>query len=641
MRIEKDDLVNAPEDGVRSPIDAPEDGVRSPKSLEEGNEAMPRLSPAVVLRLLALARPYCALLVAAGVLMLVSAGLSLSLPLMTQGALDRVLRMRQVAALDRLALGLLGLILASALLSFTQYVLMACAGNRVVMDLRARLFAHLQRLPVPFFDRTRSGDLASRLSNDVTLLQQTLTEDIIRFISSIVTLVGGIVLAVVIDWRLTGVVVGLLALMLGALVFCGLRLRGLTRASLDALSDAMGAMTEALSNIRLVKAFAREPHEEGRVTAKLRSVLRLAQRSSRFEAAVNALAGVGFLAVLLGVVWYGGRSVLTGQLSAGTILAYLMTVTIIGGPMASLAELYARLQRAVGAADRLFAILDTAPEAPDPPEALPFPDGPGCVTFEDIDFAYAPDAPVLRGLSLVLPAGRVTALVGASGAGKTTLTSLLYRFYELRPDRGAIRIDDVPIDVISRRELREHIGLVPQEPILFNGTIRENIRYGRLTATDAEVEAAAQAANAAEFIAQFPAGYETVIGERGMTLSGGQRQRIAIARAILKDPRILVLDEATSALDTGSEALVREALERLMRGRTTLVIAHRLTTVQNADQIAVIEEGRVVERGTHDQLLRAGGRYTALHGLGRLVDETEDAAEPVVRAELTAIAGPV
>lgn len=594
--------------GERSPMRIETDNL---ESREEEEESLPRLSAAAVLRLLALARPYRALLIVAGLLMLASAGISLSLPLLTQGALDQVLKTRQVAALDRLALGLFGLILVTALLSFAQFMLMAYAGNRVVMDMRARLFAHLQRLPVAFFDRTRSGDLASRLSNDVTLLQHTLTEDIVRFVSNSVTLVGGIVLAVVIDWRLTGVVVGLLALMLGLLLFCGLRLRRLTGASLDALSDAMGAMTEVLSNVRLVKAFAREAHEDERVMAKLRRVFQLAMRSSRFEAVVNALAGVGFLAVLLGVIWYGGRSVLMGHLSAGTILGFLMTLTIIGGPMASLAELYARLQRAAGAADRLFAILDDAPEAPDSSDAVPFPEGPGAIEVRNIRFAYEPDRPVLRELSLFIPPGRVTALVGASGSGKTTLTALLYRFYE--PQSGEIRIDGTPITRIARRALREHIGLVPQEPILFNATIRENIRYGRLDATDAEVEAAARAANVEEFVTALPKQYETVIGERGVTLSGGQRQRIAIARAVLKDPRVLILDEATSALDNRSERLVREALERLMRGRTTIVIAHRLTTIRHAHQIAVMDEGRIVERGTHDALMDASGPYALLH----------------------------
>jgi subfamily B ATP-binding cassette protein MsbA len=289
-----------------------------------------------------------------------------------------------------------------------------------------------------------------------------------------------------------------------------------------------------------------------------------------------------------------------------------MTVTIISGPIGTLAIQYARLQRAVGAADRLFSILDESPEPPDTQDARRFPNGPGEVVFDNLVFSYTPDTPVLQGLSLEVPAGKITALVGASGAGKTTLASLLYRFYE--PQSGDILIDGVSVRRIRRQELRENIGLVPQEPILFNGTIRDNIRYGRLEATDAEIEEAARIANVEEFITPLPKGYDTVLGERGITLSGGQRQRVAIARAVLKNPRILVLDEATSALDTRSEMLVREALERLMQNRTTLVIAHRLTTIQNAHQIALIEAGQVAVIGRHDDLLREEGRYAALQG---------------------------
>lgn len=583
------------------------------RSAPANSDTYAKLSLSAMRRLLALAKPYRLLLGAAGALMLISTGISLSLPLVARTALDRVVETKQIHALDLLALEMVGLILIGSVVGFFEFLMMAYAGNRIVMELRERLFAHLQRLPVAFFDKTRSGDLTSHLSNDVSLLQQTLTDDLVRLAGNLVTLVGGIVLAIVIDWRLTLVVVLLLMAVSSLFVIFGKRLRKLTREALDALSDTMGGMTEALANIRLVKAFAREAHETERTSEKLRKVFRLNMRSSAFEGAFGTVAFAGFILVLLGVVWYGGRSVLNGSLKPGALLSFLMTIMIISGPMGSLAMQYARLQRAIGAADRLFAILDDAPELPDASDALPFPDGAGHVVFQEIDFGYTPETPVLCGLSLEVPAGKVTAIVGASGAGKTTLASLLYRFYEAQS--GEIKIEGVSIRDIRRQELREHIGLVPQEPILFNGTIRENIRYGRLTATDAEVEAAAQSANVAEFVTPLPKGYDTVIGERGITLSGGQRQRVAIARAVLKNPRILVLDEATSALDTRSESLVREALERLMRGRTTLVIAHRLTTIQNADRIAVLDAGQIAEYGTHEDLLRLGGRYSALHGL--------------------------
>ena len=574
-----------------------------------------KVSLSAVRRLLTLALPYRTLLLFAGVLMLLATGLSLALPPLARVSLDHVQKTHNVRELDTLALAIVGLILLSAVVSYAQYLLVAYAGNRIVMELRSRLFSHLLQLPVAFFDKTRSGDLTSHLSNDVTLVQQTLTDDLVQLAGNLIRLVGGIVMAVVIDARLTLTVVALLAIVMSSFVFLGRALRRLTRESLDALSDAMGAMNEALANVRLVKSFAREAHESGRTQTRLDRLFKLSMKSSYLEGAFGSIAFSGFILVFVGVIWYGGRGVLNGSLSAGSLLAFLMTIMIISGPMGTLAMQYSRLQRAIGAAERIFDLLDDRPESPDAPSALPFPHSAGRVQFSGIEFRYNAEVPVLRGLDLELPAGKVTALVGASGAGKTTLALLLYRFYD--PQAGRITIDDVPIETIRRQDLREHIGLVPQEPILFNGTIRDNIRYGRLEATDEEVETAARAANVAEFVEALPEKYETTLGERGITLSGGQRQRVAIARAVLKNPRILVLDEATSALDTRSELLVREALERLMRGRTTLVIAHRLTTIQNADQIAVLDAGTVAEIGTHDGLLRDGGQYATLHGLGQ------------------------
>lgn len=588
-----------------------------PTSDREGNSKPSAVSIPVIRRLLGLAAPHTALLATAGVLMLVSTAVSLSLPLVTRQALDGVLKSHSVRSLDGLAVSLVILILIGAAFGYVQYILVAIAGNRIVQSMRARLFAHLVQLPVPYFDHARSGDLTSYLSNDVSLLQQSLTEDLVRFVGNVATLVGGVSLAVVIDVRLTLAVVLLMVSVSCVFFVFGKRLRVMTRAALDALSETMGGITEALSNIRLVKAFARERHEQSRAESGLAKVFQLSMRSSYLEGAFGTVAFTGFVLVILGVVWYGGRNVMNGTLSPGSLLAFVMTVTIISGPIGTLAIQYARLQRAVGASERLFGILDEKPEPPDRDDAQGFPNGSGRLEFDGLVFRYVPENPVLRDLSLALPAGRVTAVVGASGAGKTTLASLLYRFYE--PEAGEIRIDGVPITRIRRTELREHIGLVPQEPILFNGTIRENIRYGRLDATDSEVETAARLANVEEFVSGLAAGYETVLGERGITLSGGQRQRVAIARAVLKDPRVLVLDEATSALDTRSEHLVREALERLMENRTTLVIAHRLSTVRNAHQIAVLDAGRVVEIGTHDDLLAQNGSYAALQGMA-LID---------------------
>ncbi len=577
---------------------------------QEAGPARPPLSRGAIRRLLGLLLPYRAALAGASLLMLLASAAALALPLAARLAVDRVLSTGSPGALDRMALQLVALNVLTFGASFGEYLLVASVGNRLVRELRARLFAHLQRLPVAFFDRSATGELVSSLNSDVGLLQQGLTDDTVRLLGSVVTLAGGITLAVVIDARLTAVVVTLLAATLGIFVLLGSRVRRLSRRSQDALAEATGALSEALSNVRLVKAFAREEHEDARYGSRLSAVLRLAMRSAAFEAGLGAVGAISFVVVLIGVFWYGGRRVLAGELSAGSLLGFLMTVAIIGGPMGSLAGFYTRLQRAAGAAERVFALLDEPGEPADPPSPAPLPDGGGRVLFREIHFAYVPGTPVLADFSLELPPGGVTALVGESGAGKSTVAALLFRFYD--PQEGCILLDGVPLAEFSRRALRETVGIVPQDPVLFQETVRENIRYGRLDASDEEVEAAARAANVHEFAARLPKGYDTLVGERGVTLSGGQRQRVAIARALLKDPRVLVLDEATSALDVQSERLVREALERLMRGRTVLVIAHRLSTVRGADQIAVLEGGSVVERGTHEKLVRQGGRYAVL-----------------------------
>ena len=581
------------------------------------------LTAGAVKRLLALALPYRGYLIAGAILMLISTGISLSIPLISKQILDQVLKNKDIGLLDRLALGTISLIVLGSAINYAQFVLVAIAGNRVIQDIRQRLFSHLQRLPVSYFDSNRSGDLASYLSNDVTQLQTSITDDLVRLIGNLATLVGGIAMSIHIDWKLTLVVVLLMMSVSSFFFVFGKKLRVMNRATLDALSEIMGGITEALANIRLVKAFAREAFEDDRAKAGLKKVYDLSLKSGYIEGGFGTVGFSGFVLVMMGVLWYGGRNVLNGSLSAGSLLAFFMTIMIISGPIATLAMQYARLQRAVGAADRLFQILDETPESPDVAGAAVFPEGEGRVIFREVVFSYKPELPVLKGLDLDVLPGKVTALVGASGAGKTTLSSLLYRFYE--PQSGEILIDGVPISKMQRLSLRNHVGIVPQEPILFNGTIRDNIRYGKLDANDAEVEAAAKIANVSEFVDELPDRYDTKLGERGITLSGGQRQRVAIARAVLKDPRILVLDEATSALDTKSEILVREALERLMRNRTTLVIAHRLSTIQNADQIAVIEAGRVVEVGTHDMLMSLNSKYSELQGAGVLEIKSEDA----------------
>ena len=569
-----------------------------------------KLSASALRRLLGLARPYAGSLVVASALAFLSSAVTLSFPLLIQKAIDGFTHTRSVVGLDREAATLLALVAAGGGLSYVMFLIGARTGNRIVNDLRARLFAHLQRLPVAYFDRHRSGDLTSYLSNDVGQLQSVLTDDVVRFAPNLVTFLGGLGLAVYMNARLASVV---LLLLLGGVAFfvvTGLRLRKLNRETLDALAESMGGMTEALANIRLVKAFDREAHENARVSGGLGRVFGLAMRSARLEGLMSAVGGGGFMLMLLGVFWYGGRGLVSGAFGVGDLAGFLASMFVLMPPMGSLATTYTRLQRAIGASERLFAILDEPDEPADAPGSVGFPFREGRVALRSVDFGYAPDLPVLQGLDLDLVPGGITALVGPSGSGKSTVASLLFRFYE--PQGGRIEIDGVELGTIKRRALRAGVGIVPQDPILFQGTLKENLRYGKLDATDEEIEDAARMANVEEFAERLPQGYDTPIGERGVTLSGGQRQRVAIARAILKDPRLLILDEATSALDNRSEALVREALDRLMAGRTTLVIAHRLSTIQGADRIAVMGEGKIVENGTHDELMRNNGTYAAL-----------------------------
>ncbi len=585
--------------------------MRRPNNPGANDEDLKRkLSSAAVQRLIGLARPYTHPLALVGGLAILSRLFSLVIPWLLRDATNRLTESGGIRTLDRDALLALALVLLSGGLSYIQFLIGAKIGNRIVNDLRVRLFSHLQRLPVSYFDRHRSGDLTSYLSNDVAQLQTVLATDLAQFGSNLIGLFGGLAIAVIINWRLTVVVFALLLCGIAFFMVCGIKLKKLNRERLDALAESMGGMSEALANIRLVKAFDRERYEDSRASGGLNKLFSLSMRAARLEGLMVSVGGAGFFLMTLGMLWFAARGVVAGTFRVGDVVSFTFVLFIVLQPLTSVATLYTSLQRGTGAAERIFTILDEPKEPEDDAVAVDFPAGEGRVVFTDVNFGYAADLPVLDEFNLDLLPGGVTALVGPSGSGKSTVASLLFRFYEAKG--GRIEIDGIPITSIRRQALRAGVGIVPQEPILFQGSLRENIRYGRLEATDAEVETAARLANVAEFAERLPEAYETPIGERGVTLSGGQRQRVAIARAILKDPRILVLDEATSALDNRSEALVREALDRLMEGRTTLVIAHRLSTIQTADRIAVMGDGRILENGTHDDLMRNNGAYAEL-----------------------------
>ncbi len=573
-------------------------------------------------QIFALSKPYRLRFYAATVSALLASAVWLTVPLGLRELLDAVFESGNNELLNWLAVGLFGLFILQAGFSFFGNYHLEWVGERVITDLRKKVYEHLHRLGFKFFAERRLGEITSRLTNDVGSIRTALTDSLPQLLTISFSLIGSVSLMVVLNWRLSLVIFVTVPFVTLATRYFGQKIRFLSKDIQDELANSTAVAEDALGAVRLVKAFVREDYEVGRYKDAVEKLFTTARRKVVLTQLFWSGVSIMFMSTLVIIFWYGGKEVLADRLTAGDLVAFIIYALNISRSISQTSRLYTAVNTAAGASERIFELLEETPEIENNPDAKNIKSLNGEVVVDDLWFSYEGDKDVLKGISFKVDAGKTVALVGPSGAGKTTLMNLIPRFYD--PQKGAIFVDGMNIQDVKFKSLRSHISIVPQEVHLFGTTIRENITYGKLDATEEEIIQAAKDANAHEFIIETEKGYDSLIGEKGVKLSGGQRQRLAIARAILKDPAILLLDEATSSLDSESEAQVQEALMRLMENRTTFVIAHRLSTVQHADHILVMDEGKIVEQGTHLQLIEQNGLYSHLYQLQfRDLDESK------------------